>query len=270
MALRRRRTGVEVSALKAHFEEPFTPAHDESKPRPTARALCKHCGASVTYSTTRLTSHLGGCMAYDRRSSPNDHSMAAPEASGIVSERGTVANSGVVREPLRASLAALLGTSELDATLRDMATEMDSIVADVTVKESTLCLQEARIDAQVQLLTEIKADAQRENDRSRRDEPAPKRRAVATSNIVTLNVGGTRFMTADDTLLMWGTYFENLLSSPPNSDGEYFLDLNPDLFRRVIRLLRTANPLDTEGLSNTEKSEVQDMLDDLGIEWPQR
>ncbi|KDO21531.1 hypothetical protein SPRG_12494, partial [Saprolegnia parasitica CBS 223.65] len=89
MALRRNRTVAEVSALKAHFEEPFTPPHDKSKPTPTARALCKHCGASVSYSTTRLTSHLGCCTAYERRSSPSDDSMAAPEASaasGVVNE----------------------------------------------------------------------------------------------------------------------------------------------------------------------------------------
>ena len=58
--------------------------------------------------------------------------------------------------------------------------------------------------------------------------------------IVTLNVGGTRFQTTTDTLLMHPTtYFGALLRATDNVDRyEQFIDRDPSHFRHVLNFLR--------------------------------
>ncbi|RHY38568.1 hypothetical protein DYB30_004219 [Aphanomyces astaci] len=89
-------------------------------------------------------------------------------------------------------------------------------------------------------------------------------------NIVSLNVGGTTFETAKQTLLRGqDTYFHALLGSgqwTPDGDAAYFLDLDPHLFRRVLTFLRTGKEVSMEGLTNDERDELASMLEYLKLE----
>ncbi|KDO16510.1 hypothetical protein SPRG_17973, partial [Saprolegnia parasitica CBS 223.65] len=71
-------------------------------------------------------------------------------------------------------------------------------------------------------------------------------RVAAPTEIVTLNVGGTRFATLRETLLRFEDgYFHALLQWPPNDNGEYFLDFDPALFAPIMTYLRSGHlPLD--------------------------
>lgn len=64
-----------------------------------------------------------------------------------------------------------------------------------------------------------------------------------SSQLVALNVGGTRFVTRWKTLTAEKTYFSNLLGDEGilirDSEGPIFIDRNPDLFREILFFLRT-------------------------------
>ncbi|EQC37381.1 hypothetical protein SDRG_04985 [Saprolegnia diclina VS20] len=170
---------------------------------------------------------------------------------------------------LQASVATLLLETPSN-TFGQLADEMAAIASDMATKEAALHLQEARIDAKLELLAEIaatKTTLQEPIKASVRAEDPTLRK------IVTLNVGGTLFTTARETLLRTrGSYFDAMLSSEhwlPNEKGEYFLDVDPSTFARVIKYLRSG-ALDVSGLSAADKTELWEMFDYLQIKWPVR
>ncbi|ETV79968.1 hypothetical protein H257_07164 [Aphanomyces astaci] len=83
------------------------------------------------------------------------------------------------------------------------------------------------------------------------------------SSVITLNVGGTIFQTAKDTLLrVEGSYFHALLGSgmwnpTPGMGGAYFLDLDPVVFRRVLR----TGKVSTDGLNDLELTSFKSMME---------
>ncbi|RLO05387.1 hypothetical protein DYB28_013596 [Aphanomyces astaci] len=85
-------------------------------------------------------------------------------------------------------------------------------------------------------------------------------------SVITLNVGGTIFQTAKDTLLrVEGSYFHALLGSgmwnpTPGMGGAYFLDLDPVVFRRVLLFLRTGK-VSTDGLNDLELTSFKFMME---------
>ncbi|RHZ19962.1 hypothetical protein DYB37_007085 [Aphanomyces astaci] len=85
-------------------------------------------------------------------------------------------------------------------------------------------------------------------------------------SVITLNVGGTIFQTAKDTLLrVEGSYFHALLGSgmwnpTPGMGGAYFLDLDPVVFRRVLLFLRTGK-VSTDGLNDLELTSFKSMME---------
>ncbi|KDO29295.1 hypothetical protein SPRG_05832 [Saprolegnia parasitica CBS 223.65] len=134
--------------------------------------------------------------------------------------------------------------------------EMEAIADALAAKEEALRMQEVRIAAQLELLQRL------DTPRRTKIDSAP------TTKMVTLNVGGTLFKTARETLLrVPGSYFEAMLSSDtwrPNDDGAYFLDLDARLFACVMRFLRTGT-LPCSELDDAEASDLRDMLDYLQI-----
>ncbi|EQC37380.1 hypothetical protein SDRG_04984 [Saprolegnia diclina VS20] len=173
---------------------------------------------------------------------------------------------------LQASVAALDETTS-DALCK-LVDELSAIASDVATKEEALRLheaalreREARLDAKLELLAELKAD----NHRHETDADTAVDQLPTPAKTITLNVGGTLFTTARETLLrMPGSYFDAMLSCDhwlPNEKGEYFLDLDASTFARVIKYLRTGT-LNLSGLSNTDEDELREMLDYLQIEWP--
>ncbi|EQC37395.1 hypothetical protein SDRG_04999, partial [Saprolegnia diclina VS20] len=173
---------------------------------------------------------------------------------------------------LQASVAALDETTS-DALCK-LVDELSAIASDVATKEEALRLheaalreREARLDAKLELLAELKAD----NHRHETDADTAVDQLPTHAKTITLNVGGTLFTTARETLLrIPGSYFDAMLSCDhwlPNEKGEYFLDLDASTFARVIKYLRTGT-LNLSGLSNTDEDELREMLDYLQIEWP--
>ncbi|KDO21620.1 hypothetical protein SPRG_12859 [Saprolegnia parasitica CBS 223.65] len=168
---------------------------------------------------------------------------------------------------LQAAVATLLFDTPPD-TFRQLVDEMAAIASDMTTKKAALQLQEARIDAKLEMLAELTAN------KTISQEPiktAVREEDGALRKIVTLNVGGTLFTTARETLLrVPGSYFDTMLSSDhwrPNEKGEYFLDVDPSTFARVIKYFRSG-VLDMSKLSATDKTELWEMFDYLQIKWP--
>ncbi|ETW07372.1 hypothetical protein H310_01907 [Aphanomyces invadans] len=90
-----------------------------------------------------------------------------------------------------------------------------------------------------------------------------------SSNVVALDVGGTVFKTSKDTLLrVEGSYFHALLGSghwKPDSPGEaYFLDLDPNVFHRVLVFLRTGK-VSMEGMTTVDRGEFKSMMEYLKL-----
>ncbi|KAJ4311191.1 hypothetical protein N0V94_008066 [Neodidymelliopsis sp. IMI 364377] len=60
--------------------------------------------------------------------------------------------------------------------------------------------------------------------------------------VITLNVGGRKFMVSTDTLIAESGLFRHQLSDrfawTPQPDGSYFLDADPDLFDHLLRFMR--------------------------------
>lgn len=82
---------------------------------------------------------------------------------------------------------------------------------------------------------------------------------------VELNIGGHVFASVEDTFLRWeGTYFHSLLCNGfwnPDVDRAYFIDRDPANFDRIMRALRTGNPVDFDGLSNKEVERLRAEVD---------
>ncbi|KDO32346.1 hypothetical protein SPRG_02824 [Saprolegnia parasitica CBS 223.65] len=150
---------------------------------------------------------------------------------------------------LAARIAALRGMPRSDAV-----DEMDANVDTLAAKEEALRGQEAHIDAQLELLGRLRT---------------PRRRRMGldqATELVTLNVGGTLFTTARETLRrVPGSYFDLRLASDawqPDEDGAYFLDVDAKLFSHVMRFLRTGT-LSLYGLDASDVSDLSVMLDYL-------
>ncbi|OQR88807.1 hypothetical protein THRCLA_10087, partial [Thraustotheca clavata] len=79
--------------------------------------------------------------------------------------------------------------------------------------------------------------------------------AKASTEMVTLNVGGTLFVTTRSNLIRdAGSYFHTMLTSAlcqPNENGEYFIDLEPTYFDRIMKYLRTGK-MHFDGLQANE------------------
>ncbi|KDO21525.1 hypothetical protein SPRG_12489 [Saprolegnia parasitica CBS 223.65] len=156
---------------------------------------------------------------------------------------------------LQASVAVLDETPS-DALCK-LIDELSAIASDVATKEEALRVheaalqeREARIDTKLELLAELKA----ENHRRQPDADDSIDHLPTPAKTITLNVGGTLFTTARETLL--------------RIPGEYFLDLDPSTFPRIMKLLRTGF-LPMDGLSEADEAELREMLDYLQIECPQ-
>ncbi|EQC37379.1 hypothetical protein SDRG_04983 [Saprolegnia diclina VS20] len=115
---------------------------------------------------------------------------------------------------LHASMEALLdGNDTLPPALRCFVNEMDTLVTDVVTtaeaqrqRDDELRQRETHIETQLSLLAHLTGKRCACSDVP--DEP------TASTTIVTLNVGGTLFMTARETLLrIPGSYFDAMLSS---------------------------------------------------------
>ncbi|OQR85562.1 hypothetical protein ACHHYP_11690 [Achlya hypogyna] len=95
--------------------------------------------------------------------------------------------------------------------------------------------------------------------------------AAVASDVVTLNVGGTKFSTARANLMrLEGSYFHAMLVSEawkPNAQGEYFLDVDPKHFGRLMRFIRTGE-FTFGGLHPGEKREFRWLLDYFQLEEP--
>ncbi|EQC37396.1 hypothetical protein SDRG_05000 [Saprolegnia diclina VS20] len=175
---------------------------------------------------------------------------------------------GVDFAALHASIAALTASPETTEALQHITHEMHAIVTSLATRDSALRLQEARVASQLELLSKLPSPCGHTASRHQQQSTTTSERA----KVVTLNVGGTLFTTARETLLRTrGSYFDAMLSSDhwlPNEKGEYFLDLDPSTFPRIMKLLRTGFlPLD--GLSEADEAELREMLDYLQIECPQ-
>ncbi|KDO21622.1 hypothetical protein SPRG_12861 [Saprolegnia parasitica CBS 223.65] len=162
---------------------------------------------------------------------------------------------------LQASLKEAIDAPANVEALRAIALEMEVLVRDFAAKDAALQLQATRVQAKLDVLQELKTEVLAlQTHRLKHDQDV---------KLVTLNVGGRLFTTARETLLrMPGSYFDAMLSCDhwqPNEKGEYFLDLDPTLFPRVMKLLRTG-ALDQDGLSTRQLVELQEMLDYLQID----
>ncbi|ETV94350.1 hypothetical protein H310_11993 [Aphanomyces invadans] len=97
-----------------------------------------------------------------------------------------------------------------------------------------------------------------------------RRNARAATTLITLNIGGQRFQTAAANLLRHTpSYFTMLLadsSGPPPPDHEYFIDVDPIHFDRVMVHLRTGDPLSYDGLSLWETLQLRKTVRFLGLE----
>ncbi|OQR83493.1 hypothetical protein ACHHYP_14633 [Achlya hypogyna] len=89
--------------------------------------------------------------------------------------------------------------------------------------------------------------------------------ASRTSNIVRLDVGGIKFATTRSNLeRLEGSYLASMLSWPPNEAGEYFLDVSPTHFGRVMDFVRSGD-LCFDGLRGKELADFNELLDYLQL-----
>lgn len=92
--------------------------------------------------------------------------------------------------------------------------------------------------------------------------------AKSASDKIKLDVGGRIFATAKANLLRFeGSYFHAMLASghwKPDSDGAYFIDLNPKHFDRVLDYLRTGE-LSLAGLRPDQVQQLRKTLDYLQL-----
>ncbi|OQS07464.1 phosphatidylinositol kinase (PIK-5) [Thraustotheca clavata] len=95
--------------------------------------------------------------------------------------------------------------------------------------------------------------------------------ARKAQSVITLNVGGVKFATSKENLLrLEGSLFHAMLTSEewqPNAQGEYFIDVDPQHFGRVMKLIRTGE-LYFDGLCPQEKHEFRWLLDYFQLQEP--
>jgi len=99
-----------------------------------------------------------------------------------------------------------------------------------------------------------------------------KENSIKAKSKIVLDVGGTQFTTAKQTLLsLKGTYFDAMLSSgnwQPDDDGSYFIDRDPKHFATILNYLRMKE-IDLEGWNKKDLETLQKELDYYGITLPQ-
>eukprot|EP01006_Ploeotia_vitrea_P056046 TRINITY_DN68057_c1_g2_i1.p1 TRINITY_DN68057_c1_g2~~TRINITY_DN68057_c1_g2_i1.p1 ORF type:complete len:320 (-),score=12.86 TRINITY_DN68057_c1_g2_i1:173-1132(-) len=102
---------------------------------------------------------------------------------------------------------------------------------------------------------------------------AAKAKSIASSEnsqIVTLNIGGKKFQTSQETLLSaHESFFWCMLHSgdwkPDEEKGEYFIDRSPVVFPLILESLRQQDPVSTEHLSKFEMDMLEKDLDFYGL-----
>jgi hypothetical protein len=85
--------------------------------------------------------------------------------------------------------------------------------------------------------------------------------------LITLNVGGTKFITSLDTLIgepntvfahMFGGIFEN----KPNEENEYYFDRDPELFPLILNYMRGYNIYQkSKQIMHTNWRQMQNFMD---------
>ncbi|KDO21630.1 hypothetical protein SPRG_12870 [Saprolegnia parasitica CBS 223.65] len=97
------------------------------------------------------------------------------------------------------------------------------------------------------------------------------RQAVAGADVVSLNIGGTKFATSRANLArLEGSFFHAMLASKvwqPNADGEYFIDVDPKHFGRLMRYIRTGD-CSLTGLDAIGKREFRWLLHYFSLDEP--
>ncbi|KAF0686675.1 Aste57867_21517 [Aphanomyces stellatus] len=91
----------------------------------------------------------------------------------------------------------------------------------------------------------------------------------AAEEMITLNIGGQRFQTASSNLLRHASpsYFTYMLAASPRPAGnEYFIDVDPIHFDRVMAHLRTGDALSYDGLSLWETLQLRKTVRYLGLD----
>ena len=95
----------------------------------------------------------------------------------------------------------------------------------------------------------------------------PSTKPLKRSQKVKLNVGGGYFVTSRSTLLKFeDSYFAGLMRSggePDEDDGAYFIDRNPDHFRKILDYMRTGY---LETIPDDEKAPFHVELEYYGIQ----
>ena len=105
-------------------------------------------------------------------------------------------------------------------------------------------------------------------------EPSAKRRKLGASDRITLDVGGTTFVTAASTLTTNSTYFASLLSESwreSNDGDELFLDQDPAPFKILLAYMRRGmikvEDIDTDVLALAEFLGMEKFLLAVKIRW---
>ena len=107
------------------------------------------------------------------------------------------------------------------------------------------------------------------------EEPPAKRqnRSLGASDRITVDVGGTKFITSVSTLTSNSTYFASLLSGnwSESGDNEIFLDRNPSAFSTLIEYMREGmikvDDIDESVLTLAEFLGVERLLLAVKIRW---
>ncbi|OQR87198.1 hypothetical protein ACHHYP_09400 [Achlya hypogyna] len=86
-----------------------------------------------------------------------------------------------------------------------------------------------------------------------------------SGSIVRLDVGGKKFATSRANIeRLEGSYLASMLSWPPNELGEYFIDVDPTHFGRIMTFVRT-DALPMDGLSERDLLELMALVDYLQL-----
>ena len=107
------------------------------------------------------------------------------------------------------------------------------------------------------------------------EEPPAKRqnRSLGASDRITVDVGGTKFITSVSTLTSNSTYFASLLSGnwSESGDNEIFLDRNPSAFSTLIEYMREGmikvDDIDESVLALAEFLGVERLLLAVKVRW---
>jgi len=101
--------------------------------------------------------------------------------------------------------------------------------------------------------------------------PAKKQKLLGASDRITLDVGGTKFVSAASTLSANSTYFASLLSSNWSDGDEIFLDQDPVAFGKLLAYMRRGNikvdDIDTDVLALAEFLGAERLLLAVKVRW---